>query len=113
MIAREKPRERGRERRRTQEVHATRKPNVALPGLSGGQYKPLTGIQVQRIHDAALTVLEETGIEVMPSACREVWRKAGARIDQDRCRVFIPRRLVEEGLSMAAREVRLCGQLPA
>jgi trimethylamine--corrinoid protein Co-methyltransferase len=112
MIAREKPRDRGRERRRAQEVRAPRKLNVSPPGLLGGQYKPLTGIQIQRIHDAALTVLEETGIEVMPSVCREVWRKAGARIDEGRNRVFIPRRLVEEGLSRAAREVRLCGQSP-
>lgn len=110
MTTADRPRERGRERR--QAHPSQRKPNVVPPGLPGGQYRPLTDEQVRRIHDAALTVLEHTGIEVMPSPCREVWRKAGARIDEERNRVYIPRRLVEVGLSAAAREVRLCGQTP-
>ncbi len=110
MLTHEKPRDRGRERRRAQDAQP--KPSVVPPGLSGGQYRPLTEDQVGRIHEAALVVLEETGIEVMPSPCREVWRKAGARIDEARNRVFIPRRIIHEGLSLAAREVRLCGQHP-
>ncbi len=113
MAIQERPsaaRDRGRERRRTQDAQP--KPNVVPPGLPGGQYKPLTDEQVQRICEAALVVLEETGIEVMPSPCREVWRKAGAKMDDARNRVFIPRKLVTDALSMAAREVRLCGQLP-
>ncbi len=86
------------------------KPSVAPPGLEGGQYKPLTDAQIAQIVDAALRVLEQTGIEVMPSNCREVWRKAGARIDEEQDRVFIPRELVARGLSTAARSVRLCDQ---
>jgi trimethylamine--corrinoid protein Co-methyltransferase len=111
MITRERPRERGRERRRAQDLQA-HKPNVVPPGLAGGQYKPLTDEQVRRIFDAALTVLEQTGIEVMPSNCREVWRAGGARIDEARNRVFIPRALAQEGLRRAAHEVTLCGQSP-
>ncbi|MGQ0601582.1 MAG: trimethylamine methyltransferase family protein, partial [Anaerolineales bacterium] len=103
-------RTRGRERKRAQEHQP--KPNVVPPGLSGGHYQPLTGEQLERIIEAAFTVLEETGIEVMPSDCREVWRKAGARIEADRNRVFIPRQLIQHGLSSAAREIRLCGQIP-
>jgi trimethylamine--corrinoid protein Co-methyltransferase len=110
MTVHEAPRERVRERRRAHEAHP--KLNISPPGLPGGHYKPLTGEQVQRIHDAALAVLEETGIEVMPSPCCEVWRKAGARIDGARNRVFIPRQLIAEGLKAAAREVCLCGQSP-
>jgi trimethylamine--corrinoid protein Co-methyltransferase len=48
----------------------------------------------------------------MPSPCREVWRRAGARLDEARHRVFIPRRLVDEALHTARREVHLCGQTP-
>src|SRR5262245_58610952 len=65
MLTRDRSRERGRERRQAQQAQP--KPNVVPPGLSGGFYKPLAEADVQRIHDAALTVLEETGIEVMPS----------------------------------------------
>ena len=82
------------------------------PGSTGGQYQPLTDTQVRSIHDAALAVLEETGIQVLPSSCREVWRRAGARIDEGRNRVFVPSRLIAECLSQAARAVRLCGQVP-
>lgn len=106
----EQRRERGRERRRTQDAQP--KPNVAPAGLPGGQYKPLTDAQVQQIYEAALTVLEETGIEVVPSPCREVWRAAGARLDEAHNRVYISRELVQRGLSTAARSVRLCGQAP-
>lgn len=106
----ERVRERSRERRRGHEAHA--KPSVAPAGLPGGQYKPLTEAQVAQIYEAALTVLERTGIEVLPSPCREVWRAAGAQIDETRNRVFIARDLIERGLSTAARSVRLCGQSP-
>jgi trimethylamine---corrinoid protein Co-methyltransferase len=110
MTTRERTRERGREARRAQE--SQRRPNVAPPGLPGGQYRPLSQEQIERIHAAALTVLEETGIEVMPSDCLEVFRRAGARIVPERNRVYLRRELVAETLSAAAREVRLCGQQP-
>ena len=110
MTTPDRPQPRGRVRRRAQDAQPT--PNVAPPGLPGGQYRPLTNEQLGRIVEAALTVLEETGIEVMPSPCREVGVRAGARIDADRNRVFVPRRLVQAALAAAAREVRLCGQTP-
>ena len=99
-------------RRRKRAAAAVAKPEfkVAPPGLAGGRYRPLTAEQVERIYQAALVVLEETGIEVMPSPCREVWRRAGARIDADRNRVFIPPSLITAAVATAAREVRLCGQ---
>ena len=99
-------------RRRKRAAAAVAKPEfkVAPPGLAGGRYRPLTAEQIERIYQAALVVLEETGIEVMPSPCREVWRRAGARIDADRNRVFIPPSLITAALATAAREVRLCGQ---
>ncbi|MCC7360679.1 MAG: trimethylamine methyltransferase family protein [Anaerolineales bacterium] len=98
--------------RRRQAGPATRPPSVAPPGLPGGQYRPLTAEQVASIQAAALTVLEQTGIEVLPSPCLEVWRRAGARLDPERNRVFVPRALVAQALTTAAREVRLCGQAP-
>ena len=105
-----RPRRRESRRRRREARETSNQPPVAPAGLLGGQYKPLTDDQVQQIYEAALVVLEETGIEVMPSPCREVWRKAGAKIDSERNRVFVPRALVAEALEMAANRVRLCGQ---
>ncbi len=111
MSIRDRPRERARERRLAQEAQP--KPNVVPPGLACDHYKPLSQTQLERIHQAALTVLEETGIEVLPSPCRDVWQRAGARVDTERNRVFIPRALVADALASAAREVRLCGQTAA
>ncbi len=86
--------------------------NVVPPGLEGGWYKPLRDEDVKRIHQASLEVLERTGIEVMPSECREIFRQAGARIDEEHNRVFIPRNMVADALATARNEVTLCGRDP-
>ncbi len=86
---------------------------VVSGGLPGGQYRPLVERDVERILDAAMAVLERTGIEVMDSPCREVFRKAGCNADEADNRVTIPRRLVEDGLKTAAKEVLLAGREPA
>ncbi|NIA68943.1 trimethylamine methyltransferase [Pelagibius litoralis] len=87
--------------------------NVAPAGLSGGTYRPLREGDVPRIVAAAVEVLERTGIEVAPSPCREVFRAAGCRIDDDANRVYIGQKLIESGLQTAAREVLLAGRSPA
>ena len=38
---------------------------MELKGLSGGLYTPHTQQDIETIHEASLTVLERTGIEVM------------------------------------------------
>jgi trimethylamine--corrinoid protein Co-methyltransferase len=85
---------------------------VAPPGLEGGWYRPLRDEDIKQIHEASLAVLERTGIEVMPSECREIFRQAGAKIDDEHNRVFIPRQLVAEALAKAPPEVILCGRDP-
>jgi trimethylamine---corrinoid protein Co-methyltransferase len=86
---------------------APRKFNALPPGLEGGKYKPLSEAEVQRIHEAALTVLERTGVEVLESECRHILAEAGARVDETRNRVFIPRRMVEAALKLANHDVVL------
>lgn len=89
-----------------------KQPNVVPPGLEGGRYKPLTEEDVRRIHRASMQVLERTGIEVPPSECREIFRQAGARVDDSANRVYIPPALVEDALATARHEVVLCGRDP-
>jgi trimethylamine--corrinoid protein Co-methyltransferase len=96
-----------RRKRRERERH-----HVAPGGLEGGQYRPLTAEDVRRIHEASLIVLERTGVEVVPSECREIFRAAGAHVADDRNRVFIPRGMVEDALASARSEVVLCGRDP-
>lgn len=102
-------RSRARAKRRAQR---SQRPTVVAPGLPGGQYKPLSQRDIERIHEAALTVLERTGIEVMPSECRELFRAAGAKVDDKANRVFIARQMVEQALALAPQAVRLCGRDP-
>lgn len=84
--------------------------SVAPPGLPGGSYRPLREGDVQRIVEAAREVLERTGIQVAPSPCRETFRAAGCRVDDDNDRVFIPGKLVDEALKAAPSEVLLAGR---
>ncbi len=84
--------------------------NVAPSGLPGGHYRPLAEADVARIVAAAIEVLDRTGIEVAPSPCRETFRRAGCRVDDDANRVYLGPKLIEESLQKAAREVLLAGR---
>src|SRR4051794_8513187 len=99
-----------RTERRRRERQSQPKPMVVKSGMPGGWYKPLSERDVARIHAASLTVLERTGIEVMPSECRELFRAAGARVDDVANRVFITEQMVEKALKLAPKEVILCGR---
>ena len=78
-MTRERTRSRHREKR-----EEPAKPKVVQPGLLGGQYKPLKDEDVRRISEASLELLERVGIEVQPSECRDIFARAGARIDAGR-----------------------------
>ena len=86
--------------------------NPLTMGFEGGQYQPLSEEQIEIILEASFSVLEGIGIEVLPSPCLEVWRNAGAVIDRNRNRVFVPRKLVQQTLETAASQVHLYGQSP-
>ncbi len=94
-------------RRRDRRERGPRKMNALPPGLEGGLYKPLTEADIQRIHEAALTVLERTGVEIVESECRHILEQAGATVDQARNRVFVSRSLVEAALKTVNRDVVL------
>ncbi|MEM8555712.1 MAG: trimethylamine methyltransferase family protein [Pseudomonadota bacterium] len=81
------------------------------PGLSGGQYRPLSDAEVQRIHSAALDVLEQVGFRNTPPSGVEVMTKAGATLGDDG-RLRFPRALVEDMLAVAARDITLPGRDP-
>ncbi|MFZ0548651.1 MAG: trimethylamine methyltransferase family protein, partial [Candidatus Promineifilaceae bacterium] len=100
----------GRRRRRQESGPPKAKVNPFPPGLEGGRYRPLSDADVQRIHDAALQVLVQTGVEVVESECREIFEKAGARVDKAQDRVFLSKELVEAALAQANKDVVLYSQ---
>jgi trimethylamine--corrinoid protein Co-methyltransferase len=80
-------------------------------GLRGGQYQPLSGEEIRRIHQASLRVLERTGVCVRHAAARELYRQAGARVDGDR--VTLHEGTVEAALATVPQRVLLAGRDPA
>jgi trimethylamine--corrinoid protein Co-methyltransferase len=93
----------GRDARRNARSHAL--PDAmrpVRPGLSGGQYKPLTDADVLRIHHTALDALEQIGLADAPQSGVEILTGAGAILGDDG-RIRFPRALVEDMLAKAAR----------
>jgi trimethylamine---corrinoid protein Co-methyltransferase len=79
------------------------------PGMSGGQYRPLTDAGVKRIHEAALEALEVIGLSQAPQTGIDYMTKAGAILGDDG-RLRFPRALVEDMLAKAAKGITLYGR---
>jgi trimethylamine--corrinoid protein Co-methyltransferase len=79
-------------------------------GLPGGQYKPLTDDDVQKIHGTVLKVLEDVGVEVRLTKARNLFRNAGATVDEEKCIVKIPPAVAEDLITQAPAVVTLCGR---
>lgn len=102
----------GRDARRNARSHAL--PDAmrpVRPGLSGGQYKPLSDADVLRIHHTALDALEQIGLADGPQSGVEILTGAGAILGDDG-RIRFPRALVEDMLAKAARGITLHGRDP-
>ncbi|RMF33767.1 MAG: methyltransferase [Alphaproteobacteria bacterium] len=78
-------------------------------GMEGGSYSPLSAAGVERIHQAALQVLEEIGLAGAPPSGIGILTGAGA-VQGDDGRIRFPRALVEDMLARAAREITLHGR---
>jgi len=79
--------------------------------MSGGVYKPLSDADVLRIHEAALTALEEIGLADAPQSGIDILTEAGAILGDDG-RIRFPRALVEDMLAISKKDVVLCGRDP-
>ncbi len=75
----------------------------------GGSYRPLSQNDVERIHDAALRMLETVGFANAIPSCAAALTKAGALAGADG-RIRFPRRLVLDTIARAGRNFSLCGQ---
>jgi len=79
---------------------------VVRPGLPGGNYKPLSESDVQRIHGAALDVLENIGIgDPIPGILDAVLPKGCILGDDGRLR--FPRSLVEDAIAKTPKSYTL------
>ena len=79
-------------------------------GLPGGSFKPLTDDSIRMIHDTVMRIVEEVGFQVHSDAGLELFRQAGARVDEGERLVSLPRGKAMELIDMAPSEIMLCGQ---
>ena len=79
------------------------------PGFTGGQYKPLSDVDVQNVHRTILDVLENIGMaDPIPIVAENALRK-GCTLDDDG-RLRFPRALVEDMIANTAHGLTFYGQ---
>ena len=98
-----------------------RAPRVSGPSLAPlprltNRFPPLeilTPEQLERILEAAYRVLEEAGLEIRSAAVRDVYRRAGALVDEATQMVRLGRDLIEAQLVHAPERFVLHARNPA
>ena len=76
------------------------------PGILGGSYRPFSQVEVERIHQTVLQILETVGLQNASQRCIDTVVKAGGRVSSDG-RLLMPEKLVEESLRIAGRGFKL------
>ncbi len=79
-------------------------------GLPGGQYKPLSEEDLRKIDDTAMRVFSEVGVLVSLPEARDLFKQAGADVDDSTGVVKIKPELVKEITSRAPSSVTLYGR---
>jgi trimethylamine--corrinoid protein Co-methyltransferase len=82
------------------------------PGMEGGLYRPLADADLERVHQAALDMLEQVGFSEAIPSCVELVTAAGGSVTTEG-RLLFPRALVADTLTKAARHFPLYAQDPA
>ncbi len=109
MSAETQPQDAGRRRRRSADRAAaalsTQPPTQ--PSLPFAPLELLSGDELESIHQAALTVLEEIGIDFLHGGARALLKEAGADVDPASRRVRFDPALVEAQIGRAPKEFTL------
>lgn len=102
----------GREARRALRARPIPREEAAVrPGMEGGKYQPLSQRELERIHAAALNLLETVGLGQAIPSCVELMTARGCFMNA-KGRLCIPRGLVEDTLANCARHFPLYGRDP-
>ena len=82
---------------------------MELKGLTGGLYQPLSSADVETIHQAALAILEKTGISYESGLedTIDMLEAQGAKVDRARARVFFAGDMVVTHAAKAPERVIL------
>jgi len=83
--------------------------NPCPPGAVGGQYRPLSTIDIEKIYTSALKILSEIGMGEAPSVLEQQAIKAGA-YQNDAGRLCFSKSMVEDIIAGACRQFVLYGR---
>ncbi len=81
------------------------------PGLAGGRFLPLTESELGRVYEAMLDLLENVGFSRAIPSCIDIVTKGGGQLTPEG-RLLFPRSMIEDALSVCARDITLYGQSP-
>jgi len=115
MSAESQPQDAGRRRRRGREnagAPASNQP-AAQPQLPFAPLDLVSKDELESIHQAALTVLKEIGVDFLHDGARQVLKEAGADVDPASKRVRFDPALVEAQIGIAPPEFVLHARNPA
>lgn len=79
-------------------------------GLAGGSFKPLSEESIHRVHQTVMGVIEEVGFKVNSEIGLQLFKRAGAWVDEEKNLVRLPPKRVTELIDMAPSEVMLGSQ---
>jgi trimethylamine--corrinoid protein Co-methyltransferase len=80
--------------------------------MQTARFEVLSPTEVERIHAASMEILATAGVQVDWPIARDLFRQAGAEVDDDGCRVRLPEALVRRAVDQAPRHFTLCGSDP-
>lgn len=84
----------------------------SLPRYIDRPTEPLDAEALERIHVAAMRILEEIGIDFLHPEARRKLREAGCEVDADSPRVRMDRAFVEESVALAPAEFTITPRNP-
>jgi len=80
------------------------------PAFRGGMYSPLAENGIKQIHETSMDVFEKIGVKIAYKPILDLWRNAGAEIDEDNMIARISRNIVQKCVNSAPKEIILCGR---
>ncbi|MCK4793332.1 MAG: trimethylamine methyltransferase family protein [Desulfobacteraceae bacterium] len=76
----------------------------------GGQLRFLQESDLEKIHAAALQILNEVGIKVPLAEAFKIYKRGGTMVDPGDMTVRFPHKMIENALQNAPSEILLCGR---
>jgi len=77
--------------------------------MKTARFEVLSQEEVERIHAASMEILAEVGIKVNYKKAREVFREAGAEVDEETLAVRLPEKIVRWAVDKAPKQFSLYG----